>query len=552
MEAALPEGRNPSPESSRSDEEATVRTDGAEPTPGRPDGRAVWTPGSVVGGRYRVLRGLGSGGMGSVVLADDLFLRRPVAIKTLRGPASEGSEAFERMRAEVAAAHAVNHPGVARTHDLGLEAGSVYLTMEVLDGESLSARVAREGPLPLDEARGIMVDVCLAVHAAHLAGVVHRDLKPGNIQLVPGRGAVVMDFGLAAPVASDSSSAAEQAPSGSSGTPAYMAPEQWKGEPQGPAADIYAIGAILFLVLTGHRPFEPKDPGALMYVHCFAPPPAVRSRRPDVPAALDRLVHDCLAKEPTERPASALEVALRLAKPQRWQRLLTALLAALALTAVLVAGATVWRNTSALVVREMRPAAKRLAMLIAKDLAVSDLDLVRGPEDMGTEAFRRVRAQLLGARAESPEVRYVYTMRKLQAPGKWAFVVDADPVDYDEDGDGAIDAGDVGAPPGMEYDASPIPAMMSFAEDPRPTSDPGFEEGPWGLLLSGYAPLRSRRGDLYLVGVDLSNGPLLLLRNMLYAIFLVLGLLAAVLVVVLRRRRGRGAETGVAAAGLPG
>ncbi len=508
----------------------------------------AWAAGSIVGGRYLLLRALGHGGMGDVLLGQDLFLRRKVAIKTLRTNLGGNATAMEGFRQEVAMAHAVAHPGLARTYDLGESDGVTFLTMEYLDGESLWERIQRTGPLPVDEVRRIGVQVARALHAAHRAGVVHRDMKPSNIQLTSTRGAVILDFGLAAgidrgsgrPPADPARSALVRPCSSTAGTPQYMPPEQWKGEQQGVATDVYAFGAILFEALAGRPPFNHTDELRLMSAHVGEPPPALRSLRKGVPLALERLVGACLSKTPGERPASMAAVADAL-QPPPWRRhAVTGALCVGVLALSALAGWAAWTSASALVVREMRPAARRLAELAALQVRAADLDAVRTPDDMSRPEFERTLRVLRRLKRDNTEVRFIYTLRVGAEPHLFDFVVDADPIDNDRNGDGVIQDEESGSPPGLEYDGSDFPELVACGSEHRPTADRDFAADMWGVSLSGYAPIARRQGapggDFYVVGVDLSNEPVQRLRQVLLTVFALLGLLSLGLVVALRRR----------------
>lgn len=530
----------------------------------------AWAAGSVIGGRYLLLRALGHGGMGDVLLAEDLFLRRKVAIKTLRTNMVRDPSAMEAFRQEVAMAHAVAHPGLARTYDLGEAQGITFLTMEYLEGESLWDRIQRVGPLPVDEVRQIGVQVAQALHAAHRAGIVHRDMKPSNIQLTPNRGAVVLDFGLAAGIdrggagrAADPGRSELVRPSSSTaGTPQYMPPEQWKGEAQGVATDIYAFGAILFEALTARPPFDKRDEVELMMAHVGEAPPALRSLRPEVSPALDRLVALCLSKEPGRRPPAMDTIAASLQPPSVGRHVVTAALALGVAALFLLAGWVAWQSAHALVVREMGPSARRLAELTALQISAPDLDRIRTPDDMRRPEFERTLTLLRRLKRDNPEVRFMYTLRVGDEPHLFEFVVDADPLDVDRNGDGTIQDEESGSPPGLEYDGSDFPELITAARERRATADRRFAADLWGISLSGYAPVArpvgEGAGDTYIVGVDLGNDPVQRLREVLQAIFALLGLVSAGLVIALRRRarsasaghgvQGAGARAAVAAA----
>ena len=254
--------------------------------------------------RYEMRRRIASGGMGVVWEATDTVLERPVAIKIL-SPALAGDERFlERFRREARAAAGLTHPNVAQVYDYGEDGRTRFIVMELLRGETLAARLHRDGRLPPAEAASIGAQTADALESAHRAGVVHRDVKPGNIMLTPD-GVKVMDFGIAA-AAHDTSLTA----TGSLiGTASYMAPEHVSGDPATPASDVYALAVVMYEALTGAPPFDMETPVATAAAHVHTAPDALLDRAPDVPAPLAAAVEHGLAKEPAARPRSAAEFA---------------------------------------------------------------------------------------------------------------------------------------------------------------------------------------------------------------------------------------------------
>ncbi|HEX6470548.1 MAG TPA: serine/threonine-protein kinase, partial [Streptosporangiaceae bacterium] len=239
-------------------------------------------------GRYRLAERIGVGGMAEVWRGEDEVLARPVAVKLI-DPELLADPAFRgRFRAEARAAAALSHPHVVIVHDYGDEDGTPYIVMELLDGETLADRLAR-GPLPPAEAAAVGAQTAAALAAAHEAGLVHRDVKPANVFLTRD-GVKVLDFGVAV--------RGETGPA--LGTPAYLAPEQVARGPVSPAADIFALGVVLFEALAGRRPFDEDDPRT-------DPPPFPAG----VPAGIAELGERCLAADPAARPAAA-EVAAAL------------------------------------------------------------------------------------------------------------------------------------------------------------------------------------------------------------------------------------------------
>ncbi|HEU4334460.1 MAG TPA: serine/threonine-protein kinase [Candidatus Eisenbacteria bacterium] len=249
-------------------------------------------PGAMIEGRYRIRGLIGVGGMGEVYHADDLRLGVSVALKFLNVASAGNPERLRALVDEVRAARQVAHPNVCRVFDLGDVDGLPFLTMEYVDGEDLQSLLRRVGRIPAPKLVELAHQLCAALAAAHQAGILHRDLKPANV-MVDGRGvARIMDFGIAVPAAAAASVAGDL-----SGTPAYMAPEQSRGEPVGPQADLYALGMILYEAATGRRYVPIPDQPAIV---------------PEVHPDLARAIAWCLERDPALRPASALEVAAKL------------------------------------------------------------------------------------------------------------------------------------------------------------------------------------------------------------------------------------------------
>jgi non-specific serine/threonine protein kinase len=275
----------------------------------RPEGGTPEDPRRI--GRYPVLRRLGQGGMGVVYAARDERLGRTLAIKTLSAVARDNT-ARQRFEREAKAAASVNHPHVCQIHEIGEEAGRLFIVMELLEGEPLSERLKR-GPLLVDEAVRFALEVLSALTALHGRGFVHRDLKPSNVFLTP-HGVKLLDFGLARPAsvfASDASASAEITESGMVvGTPRYMAPEQATGEPVGPATDVFSLGAILYEAIAGRPAFDGQTIGEVLHATLHEQPPALTG--PPAVVALDRVVRRSLTKSAEHRYPSAEAMAVEL------------------------------------------------------------------------------------------------------------------------------------------------------------------------------------------------------------------------------------------------
>jgi eukaryotic-like serine/threonine-protein kinase len=272
--------------------------------------------------RYRILRFLGEGGMGSVYEALDLELGISLALKTLRAETT-APLALERFKREIHVARQVSHPNVCRLYDLGRHRSPdgqdlVFLTMQLLDGETLRERIARAGAFSPAEAWPLVRDMAAALDAAHQAGIVHRDFKSGNVMLVPSREglrAVVTDFGLAREMV-DSGREALTATAGFVGTPTYSSPEQIQGSEVGPASDIYAFGVVLYEMTTGRLPFDDAPtPWIAVVRRLNEMPTAPLVLVPTLPASWNEAILRCLEREPEERFENALEVAESLDPP---------------------------------------------------------------------------------------------------------------------------------------------------------------------------------------------------------------------------------------------
>lgn len=259
-------------------------------------------------GPYRILGKLGEGGIGVVLEGRHQAIERSAAIKLLRSDHATTPEVIERFFNEARAAGRINHPGIVQILDFGrLPRGDAYLAMELLSGESLSARLKR-GPPSLLEALRFTWQTASALAAAHLVGIVHRDIKPDNLMLVrdpmvPGGERVkIVDFGIAKLAQIDGNTRTGMV----MGTPAYMAPEQCRADREiNDRADVYALGVMLFRMLTGQLPFLADGLPGFIYQHLFVPPPSLRSLSPRTSECLDNLVQRLLAKEPNARPAMA-------------------------------------------------------------------------------------------------------------------------------------------------------------------------------------------------------------------------------------------------------
>jgi predicted Ser/Thr protein kinase len=283
--------------------------------------------GLTFGGRYELSSRVAIGGMGEVWEATDLVIGRPVAIKILKDEYLGDPGFLERFRAEARHAALVNHEGIANVYDYGEEDGSAFLVMELVPGEPLSSILEREHTLPPDRVLDIVSQTAMALQAAHAAGLVHRDIKPGNLLVTPDGRVKITDFGIARITDQVPLTATGQV----MGTVQYLSPEQASGQPASPATDIYSLGIVAYEALAGQRPFTGESQVAIAMAQINEQPPDLPTR---IPEPVRRLVMACIAKNPSDRPTTAALLA-RAAQALRRGDVLAA---ASAVPAVLPAG----------------------------------------------------------------------------------------------------------------------------------------------------------------------------------------------------------------------
>lgn len=273
--------------------------------------------GKVVDRRYRVAALIGSGGMGVVYRVEHLHLGKMAAMKVLSPDTATKPEMLRRFRAEAQAVSRLNHPNIVQTFDFGQWDGALYLVMEYVKGDDLSALLKRDGPWSFTRAARLFTQVCSGLTEAHEAGIVHRDLKPENLMVVQRRDGSehvkVLDFGLAKlreRGGDDPQGAAVSSGGQVLGTPYYMAPEQVRGEPLDARADLYSLGATLYRVLTGEPPFDAPSPISVLAKHLTDEliPPRTRAPERSLPPEADRIVMRAMAKSISDRYASAAEL----------------------------------------------------------------------------------------------------------------------------------------------------------------------------------------------------------------------------------------------------
>jgi serine/threonine protein kinase len=282
-------------------------------------------------GPYEIQSPLGAGGMGEVYRAMDTRLDRAVAIKVLASHLSSSPELKQRMEREARAISSLNHPNICHLYDIGSQDGTDYLVMEFLEGETLAERL-RKAAMPLSEILKIGIAVAEALAVSHRQGVVHRDLKPGNIMLTQG-GAKLMDFGLAKPLGLQTTAAGSgSAPSFTAvatlsgpsplsplttagsivGTIQYMSPEQIEGKEADARSDIFAFGAVLYETVTGRRPFTGKSQISLASSILEKDPEPISATNPLIPSAFEHVLTTCMQKNPEDRFLAAHDIKLEL------------------------------------------------------------------------------------------------------------------------------------------------------------------------------------------------------------------------------------------------
>jgi beta-lactam-binding protein with PASTA domain/predicted Ser/Thr protein kinase len=259
---------------------------------------------TVFNGRYELHRRLGRGGMAEVFLARDQLLDRPVAVKVLFPEFATDPSFVERFRREATAAANLNHPNIVGVYDWGEAEGTYFIVMEYVDGRTLSEILRDEGPLHPDRVADVGADVAAALGFAHRNGVVHRDVKPGNVLVTQTGQVKVADFGIARAITANADENLTQVGT-VMGTATYFSPEQARGDAVDPRSDIYSLGCVLYELLLGKPPFSGETPVAIAYKHVQESPVPPRHLNIELPTAIEAIVLKCLAKNPANRYPSA-------------------------------------------------------------------------------------------------------------------------------------------------------------------------------------------------------------------------------------------------------
>lgn len=486
----------------------------------------------ALGGRYRVEFELGAGGMGRVYRATDLVLDRPVALKTVHPEILADPQWLGRFRVEAAVAAGLQHPNIVQVHEI-LEVRSIpVLVMELVEGKDLTHRVEAQAPSPREATR-LLAEVCEALEYAHGHGVIHRDIKPGNILIGLDGVPKLTDFGLA--VRPDRMPAGAMDAEGVVGTPAYMAPEQARGENRAVTnrSDVYALGATLYFALTGQPPFRGSTFSGVIRQVLRADPAPPSSLRPSVNRDLEAVCLKAMRKDPDARYGSAREMAQDLrrylaGRPVTARRygsleavgralsagratfLLGLLAVALLLAGVNAAVHLLHAQAKGDVFEELRRKVRDLASTAVLLVDPAQVEAVSGPKAAERPEARALAATLDAVQEASPDVHYVWIMRRSGSGGEGVeFVMGNETYksfqELDANGNGILDPEERPVQPGEPFDASHVPELARGFE--APTADRTYEAtDEWGVSLSGYAPVRDRAGKVIAVlGVDIKR-----------------------------------------------
>jgi eukaryotic-like serine/threonine-protein kinase len=321
------------------------------------------------GGRYEVIERVGVGGMAEVYRARDQLLGREVAVKVLNPRLSGDASFVERFRREAQAAANLSHPNIVSLYDYGSEGAANFIVMELIEGRGLEQIIAQEGPLLPERAAEIAADVGRALERAHATGLVHRDIKPSNIMITSYGQTKVTDFGIARAVGDGDQTMTQTGMV--IGTASYLSPEQAQGNPVDARSDVYALGCVLYELLTGGPPFKGDTPLSIAYKHVREQPTPPSASNPDVPAPLDAIVMKALAKNPDNRYQTAREMREDLQRFGEGQQVLaTPILAGTTAIAPAATGTQVLHQQEVEEVWDEEPDRKRTGLYVGIALAI--------------------------------------------------------------------------------------------------------------------------------------------------------------------------------------
>jgi serine/threonine protein kinase len=485
---------------------------------------------AALAGRYRVERELGAGGMGRVLLATDLALERPVALKTILPEVLADPHWIERFRLEATVVAGLQHPGIVQVYEILAIEGTPVLVMEYVPGSELREAVDDHRFADRDLAQ-VMAEVCDAIGFAHSHGVIHRDIKPGNILLTADGTPKVADFGLATDRSRRRSAALERAEEGSIlGSPGYLAPEQALGDARriDSRCDVYGLGATLYYGLTGRPPFRASSFTDVVEQVVNGELAAPSRLRPGVDRDLEAICLKAMSRDPDDRYASASEMARDLRNAIRglrvsarrygpWETLVRAvasnrepfLLGVLTVVLMLagIAGSVLMLHGTAKssLFEELRRHVTDLAATAALMIDPAWVRAAAAPAAVAGPEAKRLTALLSKIDEQNPDIRYVWVMRRSsRGPSTMEFVALSvpSPAPGELGGDGGISQATATARPGDLFDASPFPELLLGFEGP--TADRNYElTDEWGVALSGYAPVADETGRaIAVLGVD--------------------------------------------------
>jgi hypothetical protein len=484
-------------------------------------------------GRYRVDRELGQGGMGKVFQATDLRLGRPVAIKTLLPQAVESQDRIQRLRLEAQVVAGLQHPNIIQVYEVLDLDGLPVVVMEYVEGQELGAAIAGDG-LPERQTAEILAQVCEAVGYAHQHGVIHRDIKPANILLMAGNVPKVMDFGIAKRIDAQSAEDAGRTMDGSVlGSPAYMAPEQARGDVRNvdSRSDVYALGGTFYHALTGQRPFTGRGYGDALQQILTGElvPPSVR--RPGVDRDLEAICLKAMERDPERRYRSALAMAedlrralqglpvtarryglrerLRRAVGRRRELFLLSLAVVAVMYAAIAAAVLALHATGrSALLEEVRHRLTDLASTAVLAVDPQKVDAVRGREGRERPEAGDLARALRLVRERSPDIRSVWIMRPATTgPTTMEFVVeDCSFVTTERSRTECVPGPGETAPamPGDTVEVGAYPELLRGMQ--VATADREYATDAWGVALSGYAPIRDAAGRaIAVLGVDVAR-----------------------------------------------
>ncbi len=515
-------------------------------------------------GKYRIVKELGFGGQGRVLLAVDDNLKRQVALKTIAAVTVAGQERLDRFQNEARAVAQLRHPNIVQLYEAFHEEGVPFFSMEYVEGESLST-ILRTKSLSRRQLVAVLATCCEAMGYAHQKGIVHRDLKPQNILLTPEGEPKVMDFGLAKCLLEDKKLSVATLEGQVLGSPAYMAPEQAEGTRELISArtDVYALGTILYECLTGRLPHLADSPMEIMLAIIDEEPEPPTSVDPTIGRDLNAICMKALEKDPRARYANAAELAAdlkrylnnepvqarpatisdRFAKALRRNRDL-AVVSGIALTFMAVALAvsiTIFTRQSAENIKEgLRAEIMGVANTAAMMFPAEEIEQIRIQQDADSELFRSLVRRLNEIRRRNPRVRSAYVIRKTEKVSDLAYVADADAFLPSGTGEGTRRAGD-------KYVGDNVEALLRAFSG----SKADFRRGgtTWGDKISGFSPIISEDGEsVAVLGIEMGTElvkmqmrPALRTTAQVSALasFLFMGLTGVAGVRVMRRKKRR-------------